>query len=128
VQRVLDAHFLLLHLRLGGRADLDHRDAAHQLRQPLLQLLAVVVAGRLLDLLADLVDATLDVRPSGQLLVAVLAIVAIAAVLPYTALGALLRFTPLPGSLLAAIACLAITYLLVVQAVKTWFYRRHALL
>jgi len=67
-------------------------------------------------------------RPSGPLLVAVLAIVAIAAVLPYTPVGALLRFTPLPASLLGAIAGLAITYLLVVQGVKTWFYRRHALL
>jgi hypothetical protein len=30
--------------------------------------------------------------------------------------------------LLAAIADLALTYLLLVQAVKTWFYRRHAVL
>jgi Mg2+-importing ATPase len=49
-------------------------------------------------------------------------------VLPYTPLGKLLRFTPLPMSLLAAIAFLAVTYLIVVQFVKTWFYRRHALL
>jgi Mg2+-importing ATPase len=62
------------------------------------------------------------------LLISVLAIVAIATVLPYTPLGALLRFTPLPLSLLAVIAFLALTYLFVVQAVKTWFYRRHALL
>jgi ABC-2 type transport system permease protein len=43
VQRVLDAVLLLLELDLGGRADLDHRHAAGQLGQPLLQLLAVVV-------------------------------------------------------------------------------------
>jgi P-type Mg2+ transporter len=30
--------------------------------------------------------------------------------------------------LLGAIALLAVTYLLVVQVVKSWFYRRHALL
>jgi P-type Mg2+ transporter len=30
--------------------------------------------------------------------------------------------------LLGAIAFLAITYLLLVQVVKSWFYRRHALL
>src|SRR6266576_3066056 len=30
VHRVLDARFLLLHLRLGGRTDLDDRDATHQ--------------------------------------------------------------------------------------------------
>jgi hypothetical protein len=40
----------------------------------------------------------------------------------------LLRFTPLPVSLLASIAILAVTYLFLVQAVKFWFYRRHALL
>ncbi|MEO8368999.1 MAG: magnesium-translocating P-type ATPase [Candidatus Solibacter sp.] len=67
-------------------------------------------------------------RPSRPLLLAVLAVVAIAAVLPYTPLGDLLRFTPLPLNLLATIFFLAVTYLLVVQAVKAWFYRRHALL
>ena len=67
-------------------------------------------------------------RPSRPLLVAVVAIVTVAAVLPYTALGKLLQFTPLPLSLLGAIAFLAVTYLLLVQVVKSWFYRRHALL
>jgi len=67
-------------------------------------------------------------RPSRPLLVAVFAIVAVAAVLPYTGLGKLLQLTPLPLSLLGAIAFLAVTYLLLVQAVKSWFYRRHALL
>ena len=59
-QRVLDAVLLLLQLGLGRRADLDHRHAAGQLGQPLLQLLAVEVAGRRLDLRADLLDAALD--------------------------------------------------------------------
>ncbi len=67
-------------------------------------------------------------RPSRALLAAVFAIVAIAVVLPYTALGKLLQFTPLPLSLLGAIGFLAVTYLLLVQVVKSWFYRRHALL
>jgi P-type Mg2+ transporter len=67
-------------------------------------------------------------RPSRPLLISVLAVVTIAAVLPYTAVGTLLRFTSLPVSLLGAIAFLAVTYLLLVQAVKFWFYRRHALL
>jgi Mg2+-importing ATPase len=66
--------------------------------------------------------------PSRALLISVLAVVTIAAVLPYTAVGTLLRFTPLPLSLLGTIAFLAVTYLLLVQAVKVWFYRRHALL
>jgi Mg2+-importing ATPase len=67
-------------------------------------------------------------RPSRPLLISVLAVVAIAAALPYTPVGNLLRFTPLPVSMLATIAFLAATYLLVVQVVKSWFYRRHALL
>jgi Mg2+-importing ATPase len=61
-------------------------------------------------------------------LISVLAIVTVATVLPYTPLGNLLQFTPLPLSLLAVIAFLAVTYLFLVQAVKSWFYRRHALL
>ena len=60
VHRVLDARLLLLHLGLGGRTDLDDGDAADQLREPLLQLLTVVVRGRVLDLRADLLDAALD--------------------------------------------------------------------
>ena len=41
--RVLDAVLALLELDLGRGTDLDHRNAAGQLGQPLLQLLAVVV-------------------------------------------------------------------------------------
>ena len=59
---ILDAVLALLELHLGGGSGLDHRDAAGQLGQPLLQLLAVVVRVRLLDLGADLVD------PAGDLL------------------------------------------------------------
>ena len=61
VHGVLDAVLLLLDLDLGGAADLDDRHAAGQLGQPLLQLLAVVVGGRLLDLRLDLRDAAVDV-------------------------------------------------------------------
>ncbi len=67
-------------------------------------------------------------RPSRALLISVLTVVGVATVLPYTPLGTLLRFVPLPASLLGAIAFLALTYLFLVQAVKSWFYRRHALL
>ena len=67
-------------------------------------------------------------RPSGQLLMSVVAVAVVGAVLPYTPLGPLLGFTPLPLSLLGAISLLGLTYLFLVQAVKTWFYRRHALL
>jgi Mg2+-importing ATPase len=59
---------------------------------------------------------------------AVLAVVGIAIGLPYTPLQDPLGFTPLPLPLLGAIALLTVTYLALVQVVKTWFYRRHALL
>src|SRR5690606_25565956 len=57
---VLDAVLALLELHLGGRTDLDDRDAAGELGQPLLQLLAVVVGVGVLDLGADLVDPAGD--------------------------------------------------------------------
>ena len=60
LQRVLDAVLLLLHLRLGGRADLDHGDAAGELGQALLELLAVEVRVGVLDFGFDLVDAAFD--------------------------------------------------------------------
>ena len=58
---VLDAVLLLLHLDLGGRADVDHGHAAGELGQALLELLLVVVGGGVLDLGLDLRDAVLDV-------------------------------------------------------------------
>ena len=66
--------------------------------------------------------------PSPRLAASVAAVVVMATALPYTPIGSLLRFTPLPVSSLGAIAFLALTYLFLVQAVKTRFYRRHALL
>src|SRR6185312_1758070 len=62
VQRVLDASFLLLHLDFGRGADLDHGDTPRELGHALLQLLLVVVGGRLVDLHADVLDARLDRR------------------------------------------------------------------
>src|SRR5258706_11265455 len=61
VERVIDAVLLLLHFDFRRAADADHRDAARELRQTLLQLLFVVVRGGLLDLLLDLADAGGDV-------------------------------------------------------------------
>ena len=57
---VLDAVLALLELDLGGRARLDDGDAAGELGEALLELLAVVVRVRLLDLGADLVDPAGD--------------------------------------------------------------------
>ncbi len=54
VQRIVDAVLLLLHLDLGRTADADHRNAARELGETLLQLLLVVVRGGVLDLGLDL--------------------------------------------------------------------------
>src|SRR5713101_9483090 len=60
VHSVLDASFLLFHFGLGCGTHLDHCHATDQLRQPLLQLLAVVVAGGLVDLAANFFYAAFD--------------------------------------------------------------------
>ena len=62
VHRIFDASLLLLHFGFGRRADFDHRDAADQLRQPLLQFLAIVVGSGLFDLRAELLHAAFDGR------------------------------------------------------------------
>src|SRR3954452_13076868 len=61
MHRVINAVLALLDFDFGRAADADHRDAACELGQTLLQLLTVVVRGGLLDLRLDLVDARLDV-------------------------------------------------------------------
>ncbi len=67
-------------------------------------------------------------RPSRGLTLAVLAVVAIGFVLPFTPFGSLIGLTPMPPLLILAIIVLALTYLGVVQFVKTWFYRHHDLI
>src|SRR3954449_8960924 len=61
MHRVINAILALLDLNLGRAADADHRDAARELGQTLLQLLTVVVRGGFLDLRLDLVDPGFDV-------------------------------------------------------------------
>src|SRR5712672_3301425 len=61
MHRVINAILALLDFDFGRAADADHRDAACELGQTLLQLLTVVVRGGFLDLRLDLVDARLDV-------------------------------------------------------------------
>src|SRR5262249_52371868 len=60
VHGVFDPVLTLLHFGFRGAADADDRDATGELRQPLLQLLAIIVGGCFLDLRSDLGDATLD--------------------------------------------------------------------
>ena len=54
VERVFDAVLLFLDFDFGRAADADHRDAARELGETLLELLTVVVRGGLLDLGLDL--------------------------------------------------------------------------
>src|SRR6267143_303519 len=61
MHRVINAILALPHFDFGRAADADHRDAARELGQTLLQLLTVVVRGGFLDLRLDLIDAGLDV-------------------------------------------------------------------
>src|ERR1700732_3465760 len=61
VEGVPGAILLLFRLDLGRAADANDRDAAGELGETLLQLLAVVVGGGLLDLRLDLADPGFDV-------------------------------------------------------------------
>ena len=65
-------------------------------------------------------------RPSSILTATSLAVVAAATALPYTPLGARLGFVPVPGLFFLILAGMVVGYLAMVQAVKTWFYRRFA--
>ena len=60
MQGIFNACFLLFHFRLGGCADVDDGYAAREFRKAFLKFFTVVVGGCLLDLLADLVDASED--------------------------------------------------------------------
>jgi Mg2+-importing ATPase len=65
-------------------------------------------------------------RPSMVLLATSFAVVAIATALPFTPLGTRLGFVAVPGLFFLILAGMVGAYLTMVQAVKTWFYRRFA--
>jgi Mg2+-importing ATPase len=65
-------------------------------------------------------------RPSGLLTVTSLVVVGVAAALPFTRLGARLGFVPPPLGFFAILAVLVAAYLVAVEGVKQWFYRRLA--
>jgi len=64
---VVDPILLFLDLDLGRTADADHRDPAREFRQALLELLAVIVGFRILDLRLDLCDPPLLQRDTHDL-------------------------------------------------------------
>ena len=65
-------------------------------------------------------------RPHPVLLLTSLAIVGVAMVLPFTPLATVLGFAPLPAEFFGLLAGLMVVYLVLVEIVKRWFYRRLA--
>lgn len=65
-------------------------------------------------------------RPSGWLTLNTLAIVAVGLALPWSPLAKLLGFTPLPGPYFLFLAASIVTYLLLVEVAKSYFFRRTA--
>jgi len=55
---------------------------------------------------------------------ATLVVVIVALVLPFTPLGAILGFSPLPVSFLVSIAMIVVAYIATAEAVKIGFYRK----
>ncbi|HSR24072.1 MAG TPA: HAD-IC family P-type ATPase, partial [Candidatus Eisenbacteria bacterium] len=63
-------------------------------------------------------------RPSLALAATSLACVAVGATIPFTPLGRLFGFSPLPALFFAALAAMVAAYLLLVETAKALFYRR----
>src|SRR5207248_6039127 len=61
VQRIFYARFLLLHLGLGRRADINDGHAARELGETFLEFFAIVIARRFFDLTTDLRNAAFDI-------------------------------------------------------------------
>ena len=62
-------------------------------------------------------------RPSTSLLLATLAVVALALLLPYTPLARLFGFTPLPPVFLLVLGIIMVFYVAVAETAKAFFYR-----
>ncbi len=58
---IVNAILAFLNFDLGGAADADHGNPARKLRQPLLQLLTIVIGSGFLDLRLDLSDTSLNI-------------------------------------------------------------------
>lgn len=64
-------------------------------------------------------------RPNRLLAASTILIVAVACILPFTPLGSLFGFVPLPALFYAVLAGLVISYLVIVELVKRWFYKKY---
>ena len=65
-------------------------------------------------------------KPGKYLVVSCLSVVAAAIIIPYTELGRLFQFEPLPPAFYIALALMIVAYLFLAEVVKKWFYSRHA--
>jgi magnesium-transporting ATPase (P-type) len=65
-------------------------------------------------------------RPHPWLTFAALAVVGVAALLPFTPLGPTFEFVRPPAAFYLVLAAMAVAYLVMVEVVKRWFYRRLA--
>jgi len=66
-----------------------------------------------------------DSTPSRLLLFGSIICLAFGITVPYTSLGAVFGFTPLPMGILGILAAIVAAYLFAVEIVKKWFYRRY---
>jgi len=64
-------------------------------------------------------------RPSRSLIAATPVVLAATLALPYTPLGHLFGFLPLPLPFLGLLALILLAYVICAEAVKGWFYRNH---
>ena len=64
-------------------------------------------------------------RPSRSLTAATLVVLGTTLLLPYTPLGLLFGFLPLPLPFLGLLALILLAYVISAEAVKGWFYRNH---
>ncbi len=65
-------------------------------------------------------------KPSKYLIASSIVIIAFALIVPYTPLGAVFSFVPPPPLFYAALALLLGSYVALAEAVKYYFYKRHA--
>ncbi len=65
-------------------------------------------------------------RPSVELMVASLGVIAIGVWLPYSPLSGVLGFTPLPVPFFLALVGMVVIYLVLVELAKSWFFSRAA--
>jgi Mg2+-importing ATPase len=64
-------------------------------------------------------------RPSAYLVVSTLLVIAVACTLPFTMLGRIFGFVPPPADFFAVLIGLVISYLILVELTKRWFYNKY---